>query len=312
MENLGGLAAFIESARAGSFTRAAANMAVSPQAVSGQVARLEAQLGARLFNRTTRQLALTDEGTRFLGEAERALVTLRDAAEALKSGGEPSGVVRMSTAAGFGRRFVVPVLPALRKRYPQLRIDLGLDDRKVDLVRDGYDLALRGGVIADSTLVARRICSFTGVLVASPAYLSQRGVPTHPDQLDDHDIVQLRFLNGTSAIWNFKVADKLVAWEPQAAIMLSDPEAIGEAAVHGLGIAQISAHHALPFLRTGKLKTVLMSHHAPDRREMVIHYPHREHLAARVKVTVEFLLNAFAANPDLHDDPRQLHGFAAS
>src|SRR5215207_9027845 len=158
--------AFVEAATSGSLTAAAERLEVTPAAVSKSLARLEAQLGVRLLNRSTRRLALTAEGTRFLGKARAALRALDEAvADVTQSALAPAGRVRLSVGMASGRRWVLPALPALAARYPQLRVDVDLDNRPIDLVAEGFDIGIRGGLIESSSLVARRICPLPLVLV---------------------------------------------------------------------------------------------------------------------------------------------------
>jgi DNA-binding transcriptional LysR family regulator len=294
MEHLRGMIAFVAAAREGSFTRAARTLDLSPQAVAGSIARLEESLDVRLFNRTTRSIALTDEGEVFLAQAARGLDALRDAAQSARDkNSAPSGLVRVTCGAAFGRRYLMPLLPAFAKRYPDVRLDLSFDDRKVDLVRDGYDIAIRGGAIADSSLVARRIGALAGVLVASPSYLAKHGVPKTIEDLESHRIVSLRFASGLTALWEFRAKGKAVSFEPKnAAITLSDTEGVGEAAVLGLGIARVSLHFAWAHLQAGRLKLVLAQFSDPGHRELAIHYPHREQTPQRIKAFVDFLIES--------------------
>ena len=194
MKNLPGLLAFVETAASGSLTAAADRLDLTPAAVSKSLGRLEEQLGVRLFNRSTRRLAITPEGQRFLVDARAALRLLDQAvAGVAQFAREPAGRVRISVGTAFGRRWVLPALPAITDRYPQLAIDVDLDNRPVDLVAEGYDIGIRGGLIKDSSLIARRICALPLVLVASPAYLERAGVPTSPEALRAHRGAAVRF-----------------------------------------------------------------------------------------------------------------------
>jgi DNA-binding transcriptional LysR family regulator len=312
MEHLRGTLAFITAARTGSFTKAARALDLSPQAVAASIARLEGALNARLFNRTTRSIALTEEGHAFLARAEVGLAALEDAAQSVRDKERsPSGVVRATTGAAFGRRYVLPILPAFYKQYPDVRIELSMDDRKVDLVRDGYDVAMRGGAIADSSLITRKVCTLETVCVASPAYLRKHGIPQMPDDLHAHRIIALRFASGTTAAWEFRVKGKAQIFEPRTPVLtLSDTEYVGEAATLGIGIARVSLHFAWTHLQAGRLKALLVPYNDAGTRELVIHYPHREFVAPRVKAFVEFLLASFKVDPALHIDAKQVKAYA--
>lgn len=313
MENLRATVAFIAAAKHGSFTRAARALDLSPQAVAASVARLEAALQVRLFNRSTRAIALTEEGTRFFQRAEHGLAILAGAAQSLKdSEQEPSGLVRVSTGAAFGRRYLLPILPEFRQRFPKVQLEVVFDDHKVDLVRDGFDVAIRGGVITDSSLITRTICGLFGVMVASPDYLRRYGVPKTPEHLSAHQIIQLRFASGISVPWTLRVKGKLTSFECEApALVLSDTETVADAAALGLGIARASLHFAWAHLQAGRLVLVLNSFNDPGTREMVLHYPHRAHLAPRVKAFVDYTMACLKAVTALQATPKSVSQFSS-
>lgn len=313
MKQLQGLLAFVEAATAGSLTAAAERLEVTPAAVSKSLARLEAQLGVRLLHRSTRRLSLTDEGSGFLAKARLALRALDDAVEEVSQAARvPAGRVRISVGIGFGRRWVLPLLPALTRQHPALSIELDLDNRPVDLVAEGFDIGIRGAVVEDSSLVARRICRLPVVLVASPAYLKQAGVPQSIDDLSQHRGAVVRYAGGSAIGWRFRrPGGRRVELMPEAALMISDPEALLDVALGHAGIAQVGLHHALPYLRSGRLKLVLPELHDSGEREIVLHYPHRQFLAPRVRVVVDALLAHFAQAADLHVTPAEAARYAA-
>lgn len=305
---------FVQSAGAGSFAAAGRALGISSAAVSKNIAGLERALGVRLMNRTTRTLSLTDEGEAFLRQARIALDALDQAADAVISHrAAPSGRVRVSTSVGFGREQLAPALPGLLQKYPGLRLEVDFDDHVIDLVRDGYDLALRGGRIADSSLVSRPVCQFNMVLVAAPNYLAEHGIPRQPEDLRQHRLITRRFLGGRISPWNFTAQDgSITTLDTDAAVMtLSSPETITQLAVAGIGIAQIGVHHAWRHLQTGELKVLLPASHHPGSFEMTLQYPHRALLAPRVRVTVEYLLEAFAQCEELHVPMAVLREFEA-
>jgi DNA-binding transcriptional LysR family regulator len=308
MDTIKGVSVFLQTVARGSFSKAADQLGVSPQSVSHTIAQLEVHLGVRLFNRTTRSLVLTDEGQRFQEASQLAMQFFDDAIESVAQGKAPSGVVRLSVGVGFGRRYVLPELLSFRAKYPEVQVELSFDDRKVDLVREGFDVVVRGGVISDSSLITRRLCDLSSVLVASPAYLKKYGVPKKPADLAQHQVVQMRFLSGISPVWEFKNRQ---VFEPRGSVVLSDPEAVGDAARLGLGIAQTSVHHAWDWLRSGQLKVVLFKDFVSANREVVMQYPHRTQTAARVKVFVDHMVRAMAANADLQFKSAEVAKFAA-
>lgn len=305
---------FVQAADAGSFAAAARILAISPAAVSKNVAGLEATLGVRLMNRTTRTLKLTDEGRAFLKQARIALDALDTAVDVVAAQRvEISGHVRISTSAAFGRDQLMPALPALLAAYPALSVEADFDDRVVDLVQEGYDLAIRGGRIVDSALISRPVCRLNLILVASPVYLAARGIPRNPQDLTRHKLIARRFLAGKVTPWNFRAEDgSLSTFNPEPAILtLSAPEALTQAALESCGIAQVGVHHAWRHLQAGRLKILLFDELDPGSYEMVMQYPHRALMAPRVKATVEHLLKVFAADETLHVPREALRQFTA-
>lgn len=307
MKNLQGLLAFVEAAAAGSLSAAAQRLDVTPAAVSKNLARLERQLGVRLLQRSTRRLAPTAEGALFLDKARAALRGLDEAvAEVSQAAREPAGRVRISVGMAFGRRWVLPALPAIAARHPALVVEVDLDNRPVDLVAGGFDIGIRGGFVEDSSLVARRICALPVVLLASPGYLRRAGVPAAPAELEGHRCIAARLASGAVAPWRFGSGRRAVEIKPAAALLTSDPEALLDLVLADAGIAQAGLHHALPYLRSGRLKVLLHGLHDPGPREVVLHYPHRAYLAPRVRVVVDALLAHFATSADLHLDVQAL------
>lgn len=304
---------FVEASDAGSFASAARALGISSAAVSKNVASLEQALGIRLMNRTTRKLSITEEGEAFLKQARIAIEALDTAVDTVIARKmETSGHVRISTSAAFGRDQLIPVLPGLRTRYPALSVEVDFDDRVIDLVRDNYDLAIRGGRIIDSSLVSRPVCRLNMVLVASPEYLETHGTPKTPEDLKRHDLIARRFLGGRLTPWGFRLDDgSLTTMEPDSPVVtLSAPEAQIQAACLGLGIAQVGVHHALESLRSGKLRVVLFGQHDPGNYEMVIQYPHRALIAPRVRATVDYLLAAFKQDDSIHYSLDELQNYS--
>jgi len=294
---------FVQAADAGSFAAAARSLGISSAAVSKNVASLEQALGVRLMNRTTRTLSLTDEGLAFLKQARIALDALDSAVDSVAAQrADTSGHVRISTSAGFGRDQLIPALPGLLTRYPALSVEVDLDDRVIDLVGDGYDLAIRGGHIADSALVSRPICRMNLALVASPDYLEREGVPSTPQELNRHKLIVRRFLGGKTSPWCFRGADGTISTQDLdgAVLSLSAPETMAQVACLGVGISQVGVHHAWRYLLAGKLKVVLLGSHDPGSYEMVMQFPHRALMAPRVRATIDYLLAAFAQDEALH------------
>ena len=305
---------FVQAADHGSFVAAARRLGISAAAVGKNVAALETALGVRLMNRSTRSLQLTSEGQAFLEGAREAIDALDAAIDRVAvQRTEAAGRVRISSGVAVGHRYLLPLLPLLAVRYPKIIPDIVFDDRRVDLVRDGFDIALRGGVLDDSSLISRRVCSLLTVLAASPDYLARHGVPRRPDDLTGHRLIAVRFLTGRTSPWPFRTARGEVEERvpDPAAVIVSDPEAAVETAARGLGVAQVGVHHAWRYLRQGRLKLVLAEHHDAGAREMALQYPHRALVAPRVRATVDFLLQELAKIEALQVKPEDLRAYWA-
>lgn len=305
---------FVQAADRGGFAAAARVLGISAAAVSKNVAGLEKALGVRLMNRTTRTVSLTEEGEAFLRQARIALEALDRATEAvIAHRAAPTGNVRISTSVGFGCEQLTPILPGLLERYPGLSVEVDFDDRVIDLIHDRYDMALRGGRIVDSSLVSRPICRFNLVVVAAPSYLNRYGIPRRPEDLAQHRLLTRRFLGGRVAPWDFLNEDgSITTFDTGAAVMtLSSPEAVTQAAVSGVGIANVGVHHAWKHLLSGQLKVLLLDWHHPGSFEMTLQYPHHALVAPRVRVTVDYLLESFARLEELHVPLTALRGYRA-
>ncbi|MFV0680058.1 LysR substrate-binding domain-containing protein [Ottowia sp.] len=314
------IVSFVQTTDSGSFAAAARALGISAAAVSKNVASLEQALGVRLLHRTTRTLSLTAEGTAFLHRARVALDALDQAVDAVAAQrAQPVGQVRISSSQAFGVAHLMPALPPLLAQYPGLSVEVDFDDRVIDLVHSGYDMALRGGHIEDSALVSRPVCRFKLILVASPAYLSAHGVPRTPDDLHTHRLIARRFLGGRVMPWALSPAqeqgqNKSVPFDVSnhATLTLSAPEAALQAALNGAGITQTALHLAWPHLKAGTLKMVLHPQFQPGDYELVMQYPHRALMAPRVRVTLDHLSAAFAKDEALHVPLAEAARFAAS
>jgi DNA-binding transcriptional LysR family regulator len=305
---LAGVQAAVLTASHGSFTAAAQALGLSVAAVSKNVAALETQLGVRLFNRTTRRVTLTEEGRAYVDAAGQGLAALQAAAGAATHGGPPRGLVRMTTAVGFGRHYVLPLLPAFRQRHPQVQVEIAFSDLAVDLVAEGFDIGIRGGMQPPEGMVARHLCDIVTVLVASPHYLARHGTPVHWRELAGHQLIRLKFLSGRSPPWLFRENGEAVALEFDAPLTLSDPELMAQAAALHLGVARVARHHVHEALLRGELVEVLAGQHLPGDSAMAIFYPHRAGLAPRVRVLVDHLVESLAVVPGLHAPRRARSG----
>lgn len=253
-----GLAMFAKVAEEGSFAAAARSMGVSVATVSRGVARLEDRLGGRLFNRTSRQLALTEFGRTI---CEKAGEVYRHAEEAESAAREmavqPRGLVRLAVPMSFGLRWVAPLLPGFFRAYPDVSIDLHLSDASVDLIADGFDAALRIAALPDSSLVARRLCAVTQYVVASPAYLKREGRPAHPRELAGRPCLSYAY-RAHSDVWRFtNDAGDEEPVMPNGPLRVTNADALLPTLLAGLAIAELPEFIAGEYLADGRLEAIL-------------------------------------------------------
>jgi DNA-binding transcriptional LysR family regulator len=279
---------FASAARNSSFARAARELGVSPSAVAKNIARLERELKIRLFQRTTRQVTLTQDGERLQSRIQRILEDVADL-EAAVAGvrAEPTGTLRVEAPITFGRRILLPALARLRRRYPQLPIEVRFSDSYADLIRDGLDAAIRVGALDDSMLIARRIASQTLVTCASPAYLRRQGAPRAPAELAKHTCLLFRIpSSGRDWVWRYRVGGREVAVRLDSTLRLGDGEALVVAAVAGLGIVHVPDYMAAPELSRGRLVEVLESFRPPALPISIV-YPGQREPPLRLRLLID-------------------------
>ena len=306
MESIRGIVSFVHTVSAGSFSDAARQLGISTVSVSRNVQRLERELGVRLLYRTTRSLSLTDEG-RTLYEASRHVLAELDAAREAASDrrDEAAGLVRATSVSALGRLYVVPLLPKFRERYPRVRIELLSADRIVDMIAEGFDVGIRAGTVPDANIVVRKLADVPRVVCAAPDYIAEHGEPSTPDELVSHDCINFRLAStGRVMKWEFRQGEDTLAIEGRGALVLNDMQAVGEAAVARLGLAQLPSFVAMPHIRDGRLLPVLIDY-APPPVPFFVHYAARRLQPARVRVFVDFLIEHLANHPDLTFDPGQ-------
>lgn len=295
MDRFLALRAFATVVEHGSFARAAERLDVSTSAVSRQVADLEEHLGVRLLNRTTRRLSLTESGSAFHERCVQLLADLDEAERAVSAAAlEPRGTLRLTCAITFGVRHLAPVIAAFAARHPQLRFDVELSDRTVDLVDEGFDLAVRIGAIGSQNLIGRRVGTTALVLCAAPAYLERRGRPGTPADLAHHDCLSYEYMP-SRGIWRFldrhgrehvaRIAGPAHANNGRMLVAL---------AVAGLGIALEPDFIVAPEIRAGRL-VPLLAEFRPATAPVWAVYASRRHLSAKVRAFVDFLAAEFAA-----------------
>ena len=292
------LDAFIASADEGSFSAAARRLGLTPAAVSKSVNRLELRLGVRLFQRSTRSLALTTDGERLYGQVRLPWSEIGDALTDLSQGaGKPAGTLKVSLAYAVGRQYFLPLLPEFARRYPDVVPDLHFDNRQVDLIAEGYDVGIGGGIELTDALIARELARVDIVLAASPVYLKVHTAPEQPQDLARHRGLLRRSLStGRLVPWTLKntSGDEVVA-SVRPVLVLDDPEAIAHAAACGMGIGMLPMPHALPLLDSGALVRVLPDWFA-ETRPLSIYYSSRKLVPAKVRVFVDHMVEQFRAS----------------
>ena len=289
---------FVRVVDTGAFTRAAEVLHMPKATVTTLVQNLESHLGAKLLNRTTRRVNVTADGAAYYERCTRILAEVEETESALgRTKSSPRGRLRVDVPVTFGRRVLVPALPDFFARYPDIRLEVGCSDRPVDLIEEGVDCVVRGGVQPDSTLVARRVGTVDFVSCATPEYLERHGVPVHPSDLVRHRCINY-FSSKTGRImgWDFSKDGERLDLQLDGVIALNDGEAYLEAGLAGLGIVQAATFMVKDALSTGGLRRVL-----PDWQieplPVWIMYPQNRHLSAKVRVFVEWIADLFSTGP---------------
>ena len=285
---------FVRLAATHNISAAGAELDLSPAVASAHINKLEAGLGVRLVHRTTRKVSLTEEGMAFLPHAEEVLAQMEAARAAVGAGSSaPGGTLRVAAPASFGRMHLVPALSDFLARYPQLRIDLRLSDTLVDLVEGGFDIAIRNAALADSTLVARKLAPDRRILVASPAYLAQHGIPETPADLEKHQCLQLAGLEQ----WTFETGNGPLTIRGGGCFKTDNGEALRDAAVGGLGITVGSLWSVYRHLANGELVPILEQYPLVSRTAIWAVYPSSRLLAPKVRAFIDYFAGRFAGTP---------------
>lgn len=273
-------------AGAGSLSAAARQLDVMPMQVSRRIAALEEELGVRLFHRTTRSVALTAEGEALLPYATTMIDAEESAVRELRpSNSAVTGVLRVTAPSVFGQSIVLALLPRLLAEHPDLRVDLDVSDKVVDIVAGGFDLALRVAPLADSELIARRIAPNPRVLCAAPAYLARHGRPRTLAELEGHECIQLQAV----ARWPFVVDGAIQRRRMQGRVSTSSVDAVRSAAVAGLGIAMLAYWDVVQHLRDGTLMEIGLQDAGMEALSVWAVMPTKRYVPARVKVFLDAL-----------------------
>lgn len=291
MELLRALSTFVRVVDLGSFSAVAREENTSHTAVTRLIGQMEDHFGVRLFQRTTRHLSLTEEGQDLLSHAHHVLEAASEMEGALgRNRAEPNGTVRVGVPVGVAR-LLVPALSVLAKRYPRLSVDLVVGDHFDDLVHDRLDLAVRTGAPGDTALISRAVGWFGRAAVASPAYLEQRGAPSHPDELAEHACI-VHGIGGDGGLWRFTGPDGTIDVAVNGPLRANNSEVVRQAALAGLGVALLPEVQVVDDIRSSRLYRVL-TQYPTERRQAFVVYPSRRHLPPRTRAVIDFLVTGF-------------------
>jgi DNA-binding transcriptional LysR family regulator len=308
-----GIMAFMAVASEGSFAKAGERLGIGRSAVSRNVQKLETQLSTRLFLRTTRTTQLTREGQRFFENCHQGVTHIVEAMNDMLElrEGPPRGLVRISATVGFGRKVVAPLLDLFVKTYPDIAIDLLLDDRPTDFASERIDVAFRNGRIEDSSIIAKQLIPMQMALCAAPSYVARHGLPQSLDELTEHECINFRFSSGRIFEWEFKVDGIVRKFLPKARMTFNDADLVLHAVLQGWGIAQMSGYQIRDHVAANEL-VIALARHAPDDRGHYICYLSRQHLPTRIRVFIDFMTEKIRAlnidfltnfNPDAAPPP---------
>lgn len=293
----GDLAAFVRVVELGSFSAAARELEQTPSSLSKAVSRLERRLGVRLLHRSTRRLAPTAEGEMYAARGRVILDEMRELDEQVSGiGGRPSGLLRMGVGSAFGLHQLVPALPRFFARNPEVRLELSVSDRRVDILDAGVDLLLRIGALEDSSLVARRICTLERIICAAPSYLARRGTPRKPADLAGHDCL---YITGMPELrrWPFDVEGVREYVEVSGTLGSDNAETLLQLCVAGLGVIRLSDVIVGTELARGRLVPLLADTHVSEALPLYAVSPPGRHRAPKVAAMITFLVEEFAARP---------------
>jgi DNA-binding transcriptional LysR family regulator len=279
-----GISEFVYVAENESFTQAAKKMAISTAQVSRQISALEKRLNIKLFYRTTRKVSLTEEGSVFYQHCRSVLDGLEAAERAITNlQSKPQGKIKLSAPVTYGEQQILPLVNDFIKQYSDVEVTAYLSNQQIDLVEEGYDLAIRLGKLSDSSMMAKKLSKRTNYVCASPTYLNQHGIPHSLSELSKHSC-----LLGTLDYWRFRESDKEKSIRVTGRLRYNSGQGLVDAALKGLGIVQLPDYYVEHYLQSGELITVLDNYQVPDEGIWAI-YPQNRHLSPKIRLLVDYL-----------------------
>ncbi len=286
----GEMEVFCHVVETGSFSAAARQLNLTPSAVGKLVSRLESRLGTRLFNRSTRKLALTPEGQLFHERARRILADIEEAERSVGSrSAQPRGRLRITASLPFGSHVLVPLLPRFLQQHPQVTVDLSLTDEVVDLLAGHVDIAIRIGPLKNSSLAARKLGESRRVIVAAPAYLERAGLPRHPEELEQHNCLNFNFRRSFYE-WTFLQDGERLGHPIAGNIQVNNGETLRQLLLAGAGIGRLAYYHVAADLQAGRLQALLQSFETSEIEEIHAIFPGHGQMPLRVRAFLDFLV----------------------
>ncbi|MCH1921220.1 LysR family transcriptional regulator [Shewanella sp. A3A] len=279
---------FVAVVESGSYSRAAEKLHLTKSAVSKRISQLEDELGTRLLQRTTRQMRLTEAGERYYQYVSQAVALAQQGADAVAElQGEPRGKLKVTAPMSFGVRHIAPFITEFLQCYPDIELDLQFEDRMVDIIAEGFDLAIRIGHLPDSNLIAQRLTACHSVLCAAPEYLTQHPRPSAPADLSQHNCIKYTYFRGGSE-WTFHKNNQQYKVLPKGNMSVNNSEAIRQALLSGLGIGQLPTFIVGKDIQQQRLVPLMSPYTLPVHAVYAV-YPERRHLPQKVSIFVAFL-----------------------
>ena len=293
MDGFSDIAFFALLIKEGSMAATAQELGLTPPAVSKRLAQIEKRLGVRLLQRTTRQISLTPEGETYLTEGANVLANLEELERSVSgSRNMPKGTIKIGATLGFGRRFIAPAIAKFSDLFPEVEVQLTLNDRPINIVEKGLDVVIRFGELPDVRLTARLLANNHRILCAAPAYLQRMGEPVHPKDLSKHRCLFIREADESYGTWHFNQGQKTETIKVQGPLTSNDGESVIRWAIEGRGIVVRSIWDAEQYVKSGQLKPILTDWDLPSADIYAI-FPTRNNLSAKTRAFVDFILEEF-------------------
>ena len=287
MFNWEGVSEFVAVAEAESFTKASKRLGISTAQVSRQVSALETRMATKLFHRTTRKVSVTEVGKIYYQHCRQVLDGLEEAERAITNlQSTPRGLLKITAPVTYGEGTLAPLINDFIAKYPELEIKITLTNQKIDLIDEGFDLAVRLGQLEDSSMMAKRLGSRTQYVCASPNYLSTYGLPHSLSELEQHNCLQ-----GTLDYWRFQENGKTRNIRVRGNLTCNSGHALVDAAIKNIGIIQLPDYYVLPFIESGQLVPILEQNRQPEEGIWAL-YPHNRHLSPKVRMLLDYLSEA--------------------